>query len=149
MDFGIAKLLPGASVAAPGSTMPVAATQTALTGSGITVGTTPYMSPEQLEGKEIDFRSDVFSFGAMLYEMSTGVHPFTGSSPASTVASILTAEPAPLAERNALAPPELERIVRKCLRKKPEHRYQSTRDLVVDLEVLKKDSSEKIGRAHV
>lgn len=110
-----------------------------LTSAGTIVGTVSYMSPEQLEGKEPDFRSDIFSFGVLLYELATGVRPFDGASSSSTISRILTAEPVPLIQRNPVAPPELDRIVRKCLRKRREERYQSTRDLAVDLETLTRE----------
>jgi len=142
LDFGVAKLAPAAQTnAGTEGTTPYGTTETTLTGTGVAVGTMSYMSPEQLEGKELDFRSDIFSFGVLLYEMASGAHPFSGASPPSTIANILTAEPVPLAQRSPVAPAELDRIVRKCLRKKADQRYQSTRDLVVDLQNLKHDTS--------
>ncbi|MGH9580860.1 MAG: serine/threonine-protein kinase, partial [Terriglobales bacterium] len=133
LDFGLARFeLP----ALDGSTRSLG-----LTEAGTIVGTVAYMSPEQLESKSVDFRSDIFSFGVMIYELATGQHPFKGSSPASTIANILTADPAAMMDRDPLVPPELDRIVSKCLRKRPEWRYQSTRDLMVDLENLKYDSA--------
>lgn len=135
LDFGLARFeLP----ALDGSTRSLG-----LTEAGTIVGTVAYMSPEQLESKPVDFRSDIFSFGVMIYELATGHHPFKGTSPASTIANILTAEPAAMLERDPLVPPELDRIVNKCLRKRPDWRYQSTRDLMVDLENLKYDSDEE------
>lgn len=135
LDFGLARFeLP----ALDGSTRSLG-----LTEAGTIVGTVAYMSPEQLESKSVDFRSDIFSFGVMIYELATGQHPFKGSSPASTIANILTADPTSMVERDPLVPPELDRIVSKCLRKRPDWRYQSTRDLVVDLENLKHDSAEE------
>jgi len=135
LDFGLARFeLP----ALDGSTRSLG-----LTEAGTIVGTVAYMSPEQLESKPVDFRSDIFSFGVMTYELATGHHPFKGESPASTIANILTAEPAAMLERDPLVPPELDRIVNKCLRKRPDWRYQSTRDLMVDLENLKYDSDEE------
>ena len=113
-----------------------------LTQAGTVMGTVGYMSPEQLEGKPTDFRSDLFSFGVLLYELATGTHPFAGDTPASTIANVMTQEPPPLTSANALHPPELERIVKKCLRKSRDDRYQSTRDLLVDLKQLKRDSDE-------
>ncbi len=135
LDFGLARFeLP----ALDGSTRSLG-----LTEAGTIVGTVAYMSPEQLESKPVDFRSDIFSFGVMIYELATGHHPFKGTSPASTIANTLTAEPTAMLERDPLVPPELDRIVNKCLRKRPEWRYQSTRDLMVDLENLKYDSDEQ------
>jgi serine/threonine protein kinase len=113
-----------------------------LTQAGTVMGTVGYMSPEQLEGKPTDFRSDLFSFGVLLYELATGTHPFAGDTPASTIANVMTQEPPPLSTANPLHPPELERIVKKCLRKARDDRYQSTRDLLVDLKQLKRDSDE-------
>ena len=133
LDFGLARF------------MPEQQQETAsvrLTSAGTIVGTVSYMSPEQLEGKEPDFRSDIFSFGVLLYELATGVRPFDGASSSSTISRILTAEAVPLIQRNPVAPLELDRIVRKCLRKRREERYQSTRDLAVDLENLRRELRE-------
>jgi predicted Ser/Thr protein kinase len=132
LDFGLARFQPGALDADHASTR--------LTDPGSIVGTISYMAPEQLEGKDADFRSDIFSFGILVYELATGIRPFEGTSRASTISRILSAEPVSLLQRNPVAPPELDRIVRKCLRKRPEERYQSTRDLVVDLETLRRES---------
>ena len=138
LDFGLARMDRG--VLAAGST-----TQSySLTLAGTIVGTVGYMSPEQLEGKPADHRSDIFSFGVMIYELATGTHPFAGETPASTIAKVMTHEPRPLISANMLHPPELERIVRKCLRKSPDERYQSTRDLLVDLKDLKRCSREAV-----
>lgn len=138
LDFGVARL---AAITPDSATE----TRSRLTNSGMVVGTVSYMAPEQLEGKEVDFRCDIFSFGTLVYELATGVHPFQGGSSASTIAAIMTTEPSPITERNRLQPPELERIVRKCLRKRREERYQSTLDLAVDLANLKRDSAERPG----
>jgi predicted Ser/Thr protein kinase len=136
LDFGLARMESG--VIGTGST-----TQSyGLTQAGTVMGTVGYTSPEQLEGKPTDFRSDIFSFGVMLYELATGAHPFAGETPVSTIANVMTHEPPPLTSANTLHPPELERIVRKCLRKSRDDRYQSTRDLVVDLKDLKRHRTE-------
>jgi len=128
LDFGLARIS-----AAPTSE---GATRSYLTSAGIVLGTVGYMAPEQLEGKPVDFRADIFAFGTLLYELATGVHPFHGSSSASTIVSIVKEEPRPLTERCRSHPGELDRIVRKCLRKNREERYQSTLDLLVDLRSL-------------
>ena len=131
LDFGLAR------VATPVASE--AATLSAVTSAGTVVGTVGYMAPEQLEGKDVDFRADIFSFGTLLYELAAGAHPFRGDSPASTIAAILTSDPVPLTRRNQLQPAELERIARKCLRKRREERYQSTQDLAVDLANVRRD----------
>ena len=133
LDFGLARIS-----AAPTSE---GATRSYLTSAGIVLGTVGYMAPEQLEGKPVDFRADIFAFGTLLYELATGVHPFHGSSSASTIVSIVKEEPRPLTERCRSHPGELDRIVRKCLRKNREERYQSTLDLLVDLRSLKRELS--------
>src|SRR5215469_6873319 len=132
LDFGLARISD-----APSEGL----TRSYLTTPGIVLGTVGYMAPEQLEGKPVDFRADIFAFGTLLYELATGVHPFHGSSSASTIVSIVKEEPRPLTERCRLHPAELDRIVRKCLRKNREERYQSTLDLLVDLRSLKRELS--------
>ena len=129
LDFGLARVSP-----LHDSDMTMSQ---ALTNEGMAVGTIAYMSPEQLQGKAVDARSDVFSFGALLYELATGIHPFSGDSTASTIARILTSEPPSILTAKPIVPGELDRIVRKCLKKDARERYQSTRDLVIDLEALR------------
>ena len=129
VDFGVAKLAP---VAAPSeAALTVAATQ-----QGLLLGTLNYMSPEQARGYDVDVRTDIWSLGAMLYEMITGRHPFAAESVSDVLAAILTSEPAPLAQFQADVPGELERVVSKTLRKDREHRYRSMQDLMLDLEAL-------------
>jgi len=138
LDFGLAKLhQPLRSVSQAGAT--AAETGPLITSPGLLVGTVNYMSPEQLAGEGVDARTDLYGLGLVLYEMATGVNPFLGNSPTSTIANILTREPAGVADRNPVAPPELDRILRKCLRKRREERYQSARELQVDLANLRRD----------
>ncbi len=137
MDFGLAKAIGG-------KVESEAKTQSVLTTPGTILGTLPYMSPEQVTGEQTDARSDIFSFGAMLYEMVSGRQPFVSESAAATASAILTHEPPPLARFAPEIPDELQRIVRKCLAKDREHRYQSARDLAIDLENIRRqrDSAE-------
>jgi serine/threonine protein kinase len=128
LDFGLAKLAARAQAAAPDATVTQALTQ-----EGSIVGTLQYMSPEQLQGQEADRRGDIFSFGAVVYEMLTGRRAFGGANPASIIASILTSEPPALATLDPLAPPALDRVLRRCLAKDPEARWQSVRDLASEL----------------
>jgi serine/threonine protein kinase len=111
------------------------------TQSGQVLGTPHYMSPEQALGKEVDARSDLFSLGIVLYELSTGKTPFAGTSLADTLDRILHAQPEAMARLNYNVTPELERIVRKCLEKQSARRYQSARELLVDLRNLQRDLS--------
>src|SRR6202042_3702503 len=111
-----------------------------LTVKGTIVGTMQYMSPEQLEGKEADARSDIFSFGAMLYEMATGKKAFEAKSHASLIAAILKEDPRPMRELQPLAPSLLESIVKSCLAKDPDERPQSAHDLKLELDWIR-DSS--------
>ena len=144
LDFGLAKLLrPLASRVSIGAT--TADTATLSTEAGLLVGTVDYMAPEQLEGEPVDPRTDLFALGLVLYEMATGGNPFLGQSATSTIANILKEEVPPIAQRNPLAPPELERIVQKCLRKRIDERYASARDLALDLGALRR-SLEPTGR---
>src|SRR6266850_865931 len=144
LDFGLAKLFrPLAFKVTAG---PAAAeTATISTAAGMLVGTVGYMAPEQLEGESVDPRTDLFALGLVLYEMATGRNPFFGQSATSTIANILKEEVPPVAQRNPLAPPELERILQKCLRKRIDERYASARDLAVDLAALRR-SVEPAGR---
>ena len=132
MDFGLAKTVEARSLADT-----AAETRSLLTEPGAIIGTVPYMSPEQVRGETLDARSDIFSFGAVLYEMITGHQPFAAESAAMTISAIVTREPAPLARYSNAAPRQLERIVNKALHKDREERYQTTRDLLIDLKSLK------------
>ena len=106
---------------------------------GSIVGTVSYMSPEQAEGKRVDHRSDIFAFGTLLYEMLTGRRAFAGDSAVSTLAAILRSEPEDLTRRLPDLPRELDRVVRRCLEKMPERRWQSMADVRVILDYLKQD----------
>lgn len=125
LDFGLAKLQPETGIAGKSAiTM-----TTPLTSEGSIVGTMQYMSPEQLEGKDADSRSDIFSFGIVLYEMATGVKAFKGSSQASLIASIMKEKPRSVSEIQSLVPPMLEQVINQCLDKDPEQRWQTAGDL--------------------
>jgi len=139
MDFGLAKQSEMASLSAALTDM--TAEQSKLTGEGILVGTFQYMAPEQLEGKEADPRTDIFAFGEVMYEMATGKPAFNGGSRASLIASILTTEPIPISQAQPLTPPALERVVRKCLAKDPDERWQSAADLASELKWVSTESS--------
>jgi eukaryotic-like serine/threonine-protein kinase len=129
LDFGLAKLRSASFDAAE-----AARTATvSLSGEGLIVGTLPYMAPEQLEAKAVDARADIFAFGAVLYEMATGARPFKGDSRISLMAAVLTDTPEPMTLRQSLTPPSLERLVRRCLEKDPENRWQTARDLAAEL----------------
>ena len=134
LDFGLAKTIPPALLAA---TVTAAATQTnSVTDQGTIVGTFPYMSPEQVQGKEVDARSDIFSFGSMLYEMVTGGRAFPGKSQISIASAILEKEPEPLTTVQPMTPPALDHAIRVCLAKEPEERWQTARDLLLQLKWL-------------
>ncbi|MGC1254825.1 MAG: protein kinase, partial [Candidatus Acidiferrales bacterium] len=145
LDFGLAKLTPNAK-AVGASNVPTA--EELLTSPGATLGTIAYMSPEQARGEELDARTDLFSFGAVLYEMATGRMAFPGNSAAVIHDAILNRAPTPLARVNPDLPPELERIVNKALEKERKLRYQSATDIRTDLQRLKRDSdSSRISAA--
>ncbi|TNF80531.1 MAG: tetratricopeptide repeat protein [Acidobacteria bacterium] len=135
LDFGLAKPQGAFVEGAAGGTL--AETITAeMTKQGTILGTVSYMSPEQAEGKVVDSRSDVFSFGVLLYQMATGQLPFRGDTSTATLAKILEAEPEPPSVARQGLPADLERIIRRCLAKRPVDRYNDTRDLVADLRNL-------------
>ena len=109
---------------------------------GTILGTLQYMSPEQLEGKEADARSDIFSFGAVLYEMITGRKGFAGSSQATLIVAVMMADPPPVSTLQPMASPALDRVVRKCLAKSPDDRWQTAGDLRSELEWIAETGSE-------
>jgi eukaryotic-like serine/threonine-protein kinase len=130
LDFGLAKLR---EVAAAG---PETETHTLQSDAGTVMGTVGYMAPEQVRGNPAAARSDLFAFGAVLYEMISGKRAFHGESPADTMSAILNSEPPELTETNRTVPPALERIVRHCLEKSPQERFHSAHDVAFDLETL-------------
>jgi serine/threonine protein kinase len=150
LDFGLAKLTERresmngstASVSAPGDRPgfgdQLTATQSPLTTEGSILGTVNYMSPEQAEGKVVDARSDIFSFGAVLYEMATGHRAFQGDSDISTITAVLRDEVKPIAEIAPEVPPELEQVITLCLVKQPGSRWQSMREVEMTLNALKR-----------
>jgi serine/threonine protein kinase len=145
LDFGLAKLISPISQNAVTNDQSGGETAPVSTASGFLIGTVEYMAPEQLQGGSIDRRTDIFALGIVLYEMATGTHPFLGRTPTSTIANILKDEPEPIAQRNTVAPQELERIVYRCLRKNPSERYPSARTLLEDLVSLRGSSRQNSG----
>lgn len=140
MDFGLAKQSGQAPLAVALTEMTMEHSK--LTGEGTIVGTFQYMAPEQLEGKESDARTDLFALGEVIYEMATGKPPFSGKSRASLIASILTTEPPPITQSQPLSPTSLERVVRKCLAKDPDERWQSASDLASELKWIAEGGSQ-------
>ena len=137
LDFGLAKTAVPV-LCSEADTLTAAAP---ITAQGTILGTFQYMSPEQLEGKEADARSDIFSFGAMLYEMITGRKGFEGSSHASLIAAVMSTNPPPVSTIQPMASPALDRVVRKCLIKSPDDRWQSAGDLLSELEWINETGS--------
>ncbi len=144
LDFGLAKVRRPHSASAGGDS---AETETVHTTPGLQVGTVNYMSPEQVEGEPADARSDIFGLGVVLYELASGKNPFVGRSRASTEAKILRDDAPSLALPDTAVPSELDRILRKCLRKRPEERYQSAAELRVDLSNLRRDAAAGAAQA--
>ncbi len=141
MDFGLAKQQ-GSGEVSDSSELPTEA----LTGVGMVVGTVPYMSPEQVEGKILDHRTDIFSLGVLLYEMATGERPFAGESAAGLMSSILRDAPEPVGERRDDLPNHLGRIITRCLEKDRRDRYQTARDVFNELKALRRESSSMVAQ---
>jgi non-specific serine/threonine protein kinase len=137
LDFGLAKLVedPDAETGEPALT----AIPTELTAEGMVMGTAPYMSPEQVEGRAMDHRTDIFSLGIVLYEMATGRRPFAGDTSAALISSILRDSPPTVTEINESLPRHLARIIQHCLEKDPEARYQSAKDVRNELKSLRRE----------
>jgi Tol biopolymer transport system component len=142
LDFGLAKLRQPRSVPAASPLSALATENTPLTAEGMIFGTLQYMSPEQLEGREADARTDIFAFGCVLYEMATGKKAFSGTSQASLISSIMTAEPRPISAVQPMTPPTFDRIARTCFAKDPEKRWQSAHDVGLELQWVERSAAE-------
>jgi serine/threonine protein kinase/Tol biopolymer transport system component len=132
LDFGLAKAIAPVSFTSGLSVLPTQA-QAPLTQEGTILGTFQYMAPEQLEGKEADARTDIFAFGAVLYEMATGQKAFLGSSQASLISLIMSSEPSPISKIAPMTPPAIDYVVKSCLAKDPDERWQSAHDAKLQL----------------
>ena len=147
LDFGLAKACVAPAVMEL-SSLPTMSRRisdsppTPLTAHGTIVGTFQYMAPEQLEGKEADARSDIFSFGAVLFKMATGKRAFDGKTTASVIAAILEREPPPISSLQPMSPPALDRVVKICLAKDPDERFQTAHDLKLQLEWIRDAGSQ-------
>ena len=139
LDFGLARTDPGSLGCRP-KKQAEAPTMTLDTRPGTILGTVNYMSPEQVRGQKIDTRSDIFSFGSVLYEMMTGSRAFTGESTPETMTAILKEDPPSVVSTRAEVVPEVDRVITRCVEKKPEHRIQSARDLGFALRDILMDS---------
>jgi serine/threonine protein kinase/Tol biopolymer transport system component len=147
MDFGLAKAIPSGISPASSLTMTIShpSADQPLTAQGTIVGTFQYMSPEQTEGKEAEARSDIFALGAVLYEMATGKRAFTGKSQASLVAAILASEPPPISTVQPMSPPALEQVIKSCLAKDPDDRFQTVHDLKLQLKWIAEASASQLA----
>src|SRR5258705_7191569 len=139
LDFGLAKLMPAGGGGNP-TTMPTVSQSEQLTQPGAVMGTSAYMSPEQVRGEEMDARTDLFSFGVVLYEMATGMLPFRGETTGMVAEAILNRAPVAPVRLNPDVPPKLEEIISKALEKDRRLRHQSAADIRTDLQRLKRDS---------
>src|SRR5438309_1421327 len=140
MDFGLSKQSGPTSLATALTEMTME--QAKLTSEGMLVGTFQYMAPEQLEGKEADARADIFALGELIYEMATGKPAFSGKSRASLIAAILTTDPPPMETLQPMTPVSLGRVVKKCLAKDPDERWQSASDLAAELKWIAEGDSQ-------
>jgi Tol biopolymer transport system component len=143
MDFGLAKPVQAPFIA--GTSVGTPTLSNRLTTEGTIVGTFQYMAPEQIEGHEADARSDIFAFGTILYEMATGKRAFEGKTRASVIAAILASEPKPVSELAPTAPPALDHVIRTCLAKDPDERFQSAHDLLIQLRFVAREGSTPAG----
>ncbi len=143
LDFGLARAITPTPSAVDRTDSPTIGKGTDITQEGVIVGTLQYMAPEQLEARPTDSRTDIFALGTVLYEMATGRKAFSGGSRASLISSIMTAQPPAISELQPMTPPSLDRIVRTCLIKAPEDRWQSARDVALQLEAI----SDRAGEA--
>jgi Tol biopolymer transport system component/predicted Ser/Thr protein kinase len=141
LDFGLAKAMVPAGPPSALTSLPTMAAGRSLTQEGTILGTFQYMAPEQLEGKEADARTDIFALGALLYEMATGNKAFSGTSQASLVSSIMTAQPPPVSSLQPMSPPALDRVVQTCLAKNPEERWQTAHDVMLQLKWVSEGGS--------
>jgi serine/threonine protein kinase len=148
MDFGLAKLAPAGQKVAEGATVSagLVTSENLLTSPGSAIGTVTYMSPEQVRGADLDRRTDLFSLGAVLYEMATGTMPFTGSTSGVIFEAILNRAPVPPVRLNPAVPVELERVINKSLEKDRTIRYQSAADLCADLRRVKRETDSSSTR---
>src|SRR5437879_1083782 len=146
MDFGLAKQSGAAPLATALTEMTME--QSKLTSEGMLVGTFQYMAPEQLEGKEADPRTDILALGELIHEMATGKPAFTGKSRASLIAAILTTEPPPISQLQPMTPVALEHVVKECLAKDPDERWQSASDLASELHWISQSPAQAVEPAH-
>ncbi|HXP81743.1 MAG TPA: protein kinase [Verrucomicrobiae bacterium] len=147
LDFGLAKLAQEAAPATSASQLPTM--QNAITGEGTILGTLQYMAPEQVEAKEVDARTDIFAFGAVVYEMATGKRAFQGKTSASVMAAILKDEPPAMSSLQPMTPPALDRVVKKCLLKEPDQRWQTATDLCGELKWIAEGGSQVLSTQKV
>jgi len=142
MDFGLAKAVSPVSGQSSGLTQTVANPNLPLTAQGTVVGTFQYMSPEQVEGKDADARSDIFALGAVLYEMATGRRAFEGKTTASVLAAVLERQPAPISSVQPMTPASLDQLVRTCMAKDPDERWQTAHDVRLQLKQIAESGSQ-------
>ena len=147
LDFGLAKLAQEAAPVTPDSQLPTM--KSAVTAEGTILGTLQYMAPEQVEAKEVDARTDIFAFGAVVYEMATGRKAFEGKTSASVMAKILEVDPPPLMSLQPMTPPALDRVVKRSLAKEPEKRWQTANDLCEELKWIAEGGSQARVAARV